>query len=367
MMNRWHPLSAHAALLLSASALLVSACASEGSEQTSNGGGGEVSGDINEDISAPVDIKIDAPQEVTTPPEDTSPPAPDVAQETQDTPTAPPCEDQCVTGEEACQGTIHTKCEFDLVVGCAVPVWIEDCGANGQQCYEAECIDACTDLCDAGTVGCQGDVAWFCTFMDGCYKKNAVADCSLVGQFCSEGQCVEEDGSAGSSLGILCPDMNDCIIQNCPNSGDPFCMESALNDICSPMAESDLEIQNFLAWNNCIQNSCQGAATQGALYGCIRTSCLHEVAECYSGGVYGPGYCDTFDACAIACPGGTSMTSYHKCLRGCANQVSKQGVEIFFDANYCMNEACLDEGMSASCVEGAQYGMCYDVIVSCYP
>ena len=232
----------------------------------------------------------------------------------QDAQEPPPCEDQCVIGEETCMGSIHTKCEFDLVVGCAVPVWVEDCGGQGQQCFEAECIDECIDQCEPGTVGCQGSVAWFCTFIEGCHKKNPVADCSLVGQQCNEGQCVQDDGSAGTSLTLLCPDMNDCLIANCDNTADPVCMETAFTDVCSPQAESETEIQNFLAWNGCIQTHCGASQSQGALYGCIRDKCIHEVAECYSGGVYGGAYCDTFDACAIACPGGTSMVTYHKWL-----------------------------------------------------
>lgn len=284
----------------------------------------------------------------------------------QDTSTPPPCQDQCVIGEEACQGSIHTKCEFDLVVGCAVPVWVEDCGGKGQQCFEAECVDACLDQCDIGTVGCQGSVAWFCTLIEGCTKKNPVADCSLVGQQCSEGQCVHDDGSAGTSLALLCPDMNDCLLENCDNTSDPVCMETAFNDVCSPQAESEGEIQRFLAWNGCIQDHCGASQSQGELYGCIREQCIHEVAECYSGGAYGASYCDGFEGCAIACPGG-SMTTYHKCLRECAKQTSKQGLEVFFNANYCINEACLDEGMSQGCIEEAQYGLCYGDIVACYP
>ena len=296
-----------------------------------------------------------------------------VSQSSSDTQTGPediseppPCEDQCVIGEESCMGSIHTKCEFDLVVGCAVPVWVEDCGAQGQQCFEAECVDACTNVCEPGTVGCQGSVAWFCSLIDGCYIKNAVADCSLVGQLCSEGQCVQDDGSAGTSLTLLCPDMNDCLIANCENTGDPVCMENAFTNVCSPQAESETEIQNFLAWNGCIQTHCQTAQSQGQLYGCIRNNCIHEVAECYSGGNYGAGYCDGFEGCAIACPG-SSMPTYHKCLRDCANLTTKQGLEVFFNANYCMNEACLDQSMAQACVDEAQYGMCYDIIVACYP
>ena len=290
----------------------------------------------------------------------------DGASSPEDAAEAPPCEDQCVIGEEACQGSIHTKCEFDLVVGCAVPVWVEDCGGKGQQCFEAACVDACVDLCDPGSVGCQGSVAWFCAFIEGCYKMNAVADCSLVGQQCSEGQCVQEDGTAGTSLTLLCPDMNDCLIGQCENTSDPACMESALNDVCSPQAENELEIQNFLAWNGCIQTYCGASQSQGELYGCIRAQCIHEVAECYSGGTYGASYCDGFEGCAIACPGG-SMTTYHKCLRDCANLTSKQGLEVFFNANYCMNEACLDQAMNQACIEEAQYGLCYNDIVACYP
>lgn len=290
----------------------------------------------------------------------------DTASGSQDTGQAPPCEDQCVIGEEACQGSIHTQCEFDLVVGCAVPVWVEDCGGKGQQCFEAECVDACINQCEAGTVGCQGSVAWFCTLIEGCYKKNPVADCSLVGQQCNEGQCVQDDGSAGTSLTLLCPDMNDCLLDNCENTADPVCMESAFNDVCSPQAESEVEIQNFLAWNGCIQNYCGASQSQGELYGCIRAQCIHEVAECYSGGAYGVAYCDGFEGCAIACPG-SSMLTYHKCLRDCATLTSKQGLEVFFNGNYCINEACLDQGMSQACIEEAQYGLCYNDIIACYP
>lgn len=350
-------------LVLSAAFLLSNACEAKEAET-----GVDSPGEVFEDTVPDVPVEEVALAETT--PEDTPGPEPDVVDlvdVAEEVEQPPPCEDQCVIGEETCQGSIHTKCEFDHVVGCAVPTWVEDCGAKGQECYEADCIDPCMDVCEQGDVGCQGDVAWFCTFMEGCFKKSAVADCSLVGQKCSEGQCVEEDGNPGATLGILCPDMNDCIIANCPNSGDPFCTEVALNDICGPQAQSDVEIQNFLNWNNCIQTNCQGSATQGQLYGCMRSSCIHEVAECYSGGVYGGAWCDTFDSCAIACPGGTSMVTYHKCLRSCANQVNKQGVEVFFNANYCMNEACLDQSSDPNCYEDAQYGMCYDDIVACYP
>jgi hypothetical protein len=324
----------------------------------SDGGGGEP--DDGPDADAEAEIETETQAEVSSA-------ETDMAEVTDDGPEVPACEDQCVIGVEACQGSIHTKCQFDLVVGCAVPVWIEDCGAQGQQCFDAGCVDACVDLCDEGTVGCQGTVAWFCTETGPCMKKKAVADCSLVGQLCKDGQCVEEDGNPGTTLGILCPDIHDCLIANCPNTGDAFCMEVAFIDICSPLAENDTEIQNFMNWNGCIQNNCQGATSQGQLYGCLRTSCLHETAECYSGGVYGPGYCDTFNTCVIACPGGTSMVAYHKCLRACTSQVSKQAVEVFFNANYCMNEACLDQGMAQACVEDAQYGACYGDIGACYP
>lgn len=284
----------------------------------------------------------------------------------QDATEPPPCEDQCVLGEETCVGSIHTKCEMDLVVGCAVPVWVEDCGGQGKQCFEASCVDPCTNVCEAGSVGCQGTVAWFCSLIDGCYTKNPVADCSLVGQQCSEGQCVQDDGSAGSSLKLLCPDMNDCLISNCENTSDAACMENAFTNICSPQAESETEIENFLAWSGCIQTHCGAAQSQGELYGCLRSQCIHEVAQCYSGGAYGAGYCDSFEGCAVACPG-SSMPTYHKCLRDCANGTSKVGLEVFFNANYCINEACLDQGMSQGCIEEAQYGMCYGDIVACYP
>jgi len=81
------------------------------------------------------------------------------------------------------------------------------CGActPGESCGEdGTCGSSCTNECEDGEVGCDGDSAWICGMNSlGC-TAYSTTDCAANGQTCSGGMCAEAGGgdvAAGDTAG----------------------------------------------------------------------------------------------------------------------------------------------------------------------
>ncbi|MBN2493686.1 MAG: PPC domain-containing protein [Deltaproteobacteria bacterium] len=128
--------------------------------------------------------------------------------------TTRPCEDDCGTaGETACYNTSgYRVCgQYDSDV-CLDWSSVVPCGAN-RRCEGGQCVDFCTDECQAEEVGCKaGDdtVAWFCSDSDGDGCLDIVESPCPNGQICYQGACYVSCGT-----GADCPSGYDCQSGRC--------------------------------------------------------------------------------------------------------------------------------------------------------
>ena len=211
---------------------------------------------------------------------------------------------------------------------------------------------ACTDECNMGGAGCNGNVTWSCQDVEGCLAKVQGDDCSDVGQVCTgAGTCEDPGGPVNDK--IICPEFLGCLIEECQavlndEAQLQACVQQAFTAVCAPKAETMNETNLFLDWNNCLANNCADAADNKAAVNCQRENCLAETAECYSGSVYGIGPCNEIEGCLGA---DCAQPLQAPCMRTCLNDATKPAVESFFDMDLCVQAQCVDSPDPQACAQ----------------
>lgn len=200
---------------------------------------------------------------------------------------------------------------------------------------------ACTDSCNQGQSGCDGNMTWTCDYdADGCLTQFQGTNCAALGQACdpASGTCKNLDGGTPDKL--LCPDILPCAIENCDPSAPDFqtCAQAALA-VCAQQVESQNELTLFQTWQTCLGDNCAAAQGDEAYIDCMRTFCLPSYADCYTGGTYGVGQCGEIDGCAqSSCAPPISSA----CIRGCMSDATSDAVISYFDLSLCAQAACAD-------------------------
>ena len=126
------------------------------------------------------------------------------------------CDEQCWSFGDCCQDICDVcaaenadECGTACVPACdGKSCGPDGCGGScgactpGESCGEdGTCGSSCTNECEDGEVGCDGDSAWICGMNSlGC-TAYSTTDCAGSGQVCSEGMCVDSraDGDAAAA------------------------------------------------------------------------------------------------------------------------------------------------------------------------
>lgn len=255
---------------------------------------------------------------------------------------------QCVADEPLCAGQVATRCRAD---GSGPRGGGEDCAANGEVCYEGQCL---TQGCTPGEKLCQHDDVYLCskngtgvTLFEAC-AANEACDPSLAqcrGKVCEPGKLVcdgsrvascdalglawQQTGTDCADSGSLCVD-GSCKPKICTPSST-YCKDSAIYT-CDALGVSSQLTQQ------CAESQYCGPWYNNAVY-CWTDVCTANTAVCNGNAV---STCKP-DGSGVQ-PGGTPCGADQLCSAGACTAKICTAYQTF----------CKDNNV-AYCYDGLQY------------
>jgi hypothetical protein len=247
------------------------------------------------------------------------------------------CQDDCVAGQQFCDGSGYRTCgnyDNDTCVE-----WSQRIECPSGSCQDGECADGCIDQCAALSRQCVGSTAYqTCADynQDGCLEWGTQTACE-ANLICDQGYCVTDCASECSDGDLRCAAMGDGV-ETCGNYDTDSCLEfggfvaCAANQVCLDgecvMACSDecnfaerRCVAGIPAYEVCADHDADGCTEWGGQSSCGQDQlCDVNTGECYDEGAYPPG------------PYGTGLgdTIANECFERClCTEYNLDGAEEF--------------------------------------